>query len=127
MRNLLLAGSAGLFLALGAANAYAVPQNSPYATMVPPGAVDGYTSYGTPVYPDQTYGYEDANPSGAVEGRAAYVDSDDGYDGSGYVDPGYGYYGYPGPIGGFNFGGGRGGHFSGGHFGGGHFGGPRHR
>jgi hypothetical protein len=127
MRSLLLAGSAGLFLALGAANAYAVPQNSPYATMVPPDAVDGYTPNGGAFYPDQTYGYEDGSPSGTVEGRAAYVDPDDGYDGPGYVDPGYGYYGYPGPIGGFNFGGGRGGHFGGGHFGGGHFGGPRHR
>jgi hypothetical protein len=127
MRSLLLAGAAGLSLALGAANAYAVQPNSPYAIMVPSGAVDGYTNDGGTIYPDQGYGYEGGNPSGTVEGRAAYVDPDDGYGGPGYVDPGDGYYGYPGPIGGFNFGGGRGGHFGGGHFGGHFGGGPRHR
>ena len=128
MRGLLLAGTAGLFLAFGAANAYAVPPNSPYATMVPPDAVDGYSQNGV-AYPDQGYGYVygDANSSGTIEGRAAFVDPDYGYDDPGYVDPGYGYYGYPGPVGGFSFGGGRGGHFSGGHFGGHFGGGPRHR
>jgi hypothetical protein len=123
MRNLLLAGTAGLFLALGAATAYAVPPNSPYATMVPPGAVDGATQDDGAVYADQGYGYYDGNPSGAIEGRAAFVDSDYGYD-QGYVDPGYGY-NYPAPVGGFYFGGGRG-HFGGGHFGHGHFGGGGH-
>jgi len=52
MRNLLLAGTAGLFLAIGAASAYAVPQNSPYATMVPPDAVDGYSGEQGPIYTD---------------------------------------------------------------------------
>ena len=121
MRNLLLAGTAGLFLAFGAASAYAVPQNSPYATMVPPDAVDGYSGYEqAPVYADPGY-----NPGYGVmnEGRAAYVDPEYANDDPGYVDPGYGYgYGYP-AVGGFYFGGGRGGHFHGGHFGGGHFGG----
>ncbi|WP_158815575.1 hypothetical protein [Methylocapsa sp. S129] len=119
MRNLLLAGTAGLFLALGAANAYAVAPNSPYATMVPPGAVDGYApDNGYPYYADPGYG-----DPGLVQGRAAYVDPDYAYNDPVYVDPGYGYYGYPAPVGGFYFGGGRGGHFGGGHFGGGHFGG----
>jgi hypothetical protein len=130
MRSLLLAGTAGLFLALGAANAFAAAPNSPYAIMVPPDAVDGYPQNGA-AYPGQRYGYDDVDSSGMVEGRTAFVDPDYGYDDPGYVDPGY--YGYPGPVGGFNFGGGRGGHFGGGHFGGHHFGGghfgggPRHR
>jgi hypothetical protein len=115
MRNLLMAGAAtGLFLALGAANAYAVPQNSPYATMVPPDAVDGYS----PTAPDDGYYYGDPAP---VEGRSAYVDPDydQGYYGDGYDTQ------YVAPIdGGFYYGGGgRGGHFGGGHFHGGHFGG----
>jgi hypothetical protein len=109
MRNILMAGTAaGLFLALGAVNAYAVPQNSPYATMVPPGAVDGYST----MAPDDGYYYGDSAP---VEGRSAYVDpyyADDGYDGGGYVTQ------YPAPLGGgFYYGGGHG-HFHGGHFGG---------
>jgi hypothetical protein len=91
MRSLLLAGTAGLFLALGAASAYAVPPNSPYATMVPPGAVDGYQQNGA-VYPG--YGNDDSDSPGIVEGRAAFVDPDYGYDDPGYVDPGYGYYGH---------------------------------
>jgi hypothetical protein len=114
MRNLLLAGTAGLFLAIGAASAYAVPQNSPYATMVPPDAVDGYSgSYGEqgPIYADPGY-------DGMTEGRAAYVDPEYANDDPGYVDPGYGY-GYAAPVGGLYFGGGNGGHFHGGHFGGG--------
>jgi hypothetical protein len=112
MRNLLLAGTAGLFVALGAANAYAVPQNSPYATMVPPGAVDGYAPDDSPVYGAPLL----ADPM--VEGRSAYVDPD-----SDYVDPGYGYgygYGYGGPA---YFGGGGGGFY---HGGGHHGGGMRH-
>ena len=115
MRNLLMAGAtAGLFLAFGAASAYAVPQNSPYATMVPPGAVDGYA----PTAPDDGYYYGDP---AVVEGRSAYVDPDydqtyvgDDYD-TQYAAPVYG--------GGFYYGGGRGGHFGGGHgdfHGGGH-------
>jgi hypothetical protein len=114
LRNLLLTGTAGLFLALGAANAYAVPQNSPYATIVPPGAVDGYNYDPAPVYGDQGYGSEGAP---MVEGRSAYVYPD--YD-AGYVDPGYG---YAPPDGGFYFGGGRSGNFGrGGHIGAWHFG-----
>ena len=104
MRSLFMAGTAGLFLALGAADAHAVPQNSPYATMVPPGAVDGYNSEPAPMYGDQDYG------DATIEGRSAYVDPD--YDA-------YPYYGnaYPNYRGGFYFGGGHFGH----HFGGGHF------
>src|ERR1700688_739825 len=105
MRNLLMAGTAaGLFLALGAVNAYAVQQNSPYATMVPPGAVDGYST-------DDGYYYGDR-----VEGRSAYVDPDYGYSDDGYADNGY-VTQYPAPVvGGFYFGGGRGGHFHHRHF-----------
>jgi hypothetical protein len=68
MRTMLVAGTAGVFLALSAASAYAVPPNSPYATMVPPGAVDGEAPY---------YG----QPRGEViiEGRSAYVEDDPGY------------------------------------------------
>ena len=124
MRNILLAGTTGLFLALGAASAYAVPQNSPYATMVPPGAVDGDAGpYGQqyPAYPDSGY------PDGYMtEGRSAYVDPAYVDGDPGYVDPGYDYGYYGAPIGGgFYYGGGRGGgHFGGGH--GGHFGGGGH-
>jgi hypothetical protein len=116
MRNLLIAGTAGLFLTLGAANAYAVPANSPYATMVPPGLVDGATA------PDNSMDYMGSDPN-LVEGRSAYIDPDYAYDDSGYDDYGPQYYGPMG--GGFygGYGGGRGGHFGGGHFGGGHFGG----
>ena len=71
MRTMFIAGAAGLCLALSAASAYAVPQNSPYATMAPPGAVDGYNSYSGPVY-----GYENEP---MVEGRSAYVEDDPGY------------------------------------------------
>jgi hypothetical protein len=114
MRNLLKIGAAaGLLLTLGAATAYAVPQNSPYATMVPPGAVDGY-GYDNGYYGDApVYGYD-----APVEGRSAYVDPSYGYD-DGYVGDGYETQ-YAGPIGGgFYYGGGRGGHFGGHHFGGG--------
>jgi hypothetical protein len=103
-----MAGTAGLFLTLGAVNAYAVPQNSPYATMVPPDAVDGYSYDNGPAYGDQGEGYG----SEPVERRSAYVDPDYGYD-----DPGYAYpdYGYAAPLGGGLF-------FGAGHFGhGGHF------
>jgi hypothetical protein len=126
MRNLLLAGTAGLLLTFGAAGAANaanpnVPASSPYAL------TDVGPQTRPPGYADPNYGY-DGDP-GYVEGRAAYVDPDSGYDDTGYVDPGYGY-GYP--AGGFYFGGGgggfHGGHFGGGHFGGGHFGGGhRHR
>jgi hypothetical protein len=105
MRNALLAGTAGLLLCLGAAAAYAVPQNSPYATMVPPDAVEGYTTGNDPGYGNDAM----------IEGRSAYVDPD--YDNQDYVDPGYGYTGSPGFGGGAFVGGGRGGHFGGGHFG----------
>jgi hypothetical protein len=82
MRTMLIAGTAGLFLALGGASAYAVPPNSPYATMVPPGAVD----YNAPGYNYGTY----YNP-GVVEGRSAYVE-EPGYV---YRAPAYRpYYGY---------------------------------
>src|ERR1700744_2192334 len=84
MRNLLMAGAAaGLFIALGAANAYAVPQNSPYATMVPPGAVDDYGQA-----PDSGY------YAAPVEGRSAYIDPDydngDDYYYGGDYSPDYG-------------------------------------
>ena len=101
MRNLLLAGAAGLFLAIGAANAYAVPQNSPYATLVPPNAVDGYDSGSGPVYGGQDYGYE-SEPT--VQERSAYVDPE-----YGYGDPAYASnYEYPAPRGGSFYGMGRG-------------------
>lgn len=67
MRNLLLAGTAGLFVALGAASAYAVAPSSPYATMVPPAAVDGYVAP-APVIVE--------TPAPIYEGRAAYVEPD---------------------------------------------------
>lgn len=110
MRNLLKVGAAaGLLLTLGAATAYAVPQNSPYATMVPPGAVDGYGDgyyNDAPVYADP------------VEGRSAYVDPGYGYD-NGYVVDGYDAPYVAPMVGGFYYGGGHGGHFGGHHFGGG--------
>src|SRR5580658_1768977 len=93
MRNLFLAGTAGLFLTLGAAAAYAVPQNSPYATMVPPDAVDGYVA-GGPAYGCLGYAQGvDCAPTGMIEGRSAFVDPEYAYGGSGYADPGFGYYG----------------------------------
>ena len=120
MRNILLAGTAGLFLTLGAASAYAVPQNSPYATMVPPSAVDGYQPDNGPSYVDPGYTY-DNEPM--IEGRAAEVDPY--YGAPGYVYPDYSVAPFVG--GGLLFGGsGRhveGRHFHSNHFGGGHFGG----
>jgi hypothetical protein len=122
MRNVLIAGTAVLFVTLGAASAYAVPQNSPYATMVPPGAVDGYQPDNGPTYIDPNYAYGNEP---MVEGRAAEVDPY--YNDPGYIYPDYGV--APLVGGGFFFGGGRhfdGGGFHGGHFGGGHFGGGGH-
>jgi hypothetical protein len=123
MRNLLLAGTAGLLLSVGAIGAASaanpnVPTSSPYAIQ------DVGPQTQPPGYMDPGYAYDNGSGYGMVEGRSAYVDSD--YDDSGYVDPGYGYYGSPAPVGGFFFGGG-GGHFHGGHFGGHHFGGHRIR
>jgi hypothetical protein len=94
MRNLLLAGTAGLFLSLGAATAYAVPQNSPYATMVPPDAVDGYVADNGLSNGCQGY-VQDVGcpPAGMTEGRSAFVDPEYAYGGWGYTDPGFGYYG----------------------------------
>jgi hypothetical protein len=82
---MLVAGTAAVFLALGGASAYAVPPNSPYATMVPPGAAD-YNAPGYDYAPDY-------NQRVIVEGRSAYVEE------PGYVyrapayrpDYGYGY------------------------------------
>ena len=129
MRKLVLLGAAASALVLGAASAYAVPQNSPYATMVPPDAVDGYAPYDNQA---PYYGDPGTSGGGVVEGRSAYVgdDSDYGYGDPGYVvvDPGFGYGGfggggYGGGHGGFGRGGG--GHFHGGggghSHGGGHF------
>jgi hypothetical protein len=110
LRNLLWAGGAGLFLTLGAAAAYAVPQNSPYATMVPPSAVDGYDN--SPAYGNQDYGYE----SGPMaEGRSTYMAPEYGYDDPVYASD----YGYSAPLAGRSFSAARGGHFG---SGGGHFG-----
>jgi hypothetical protein len=67
MRNLLLAGTAGLFVALGGASAYAVPASSPYATMVPPAAVDGYVPPAPLVV---------ERPARLYEGRSAYIAPD---------------------------------------------------
>ena len=72
MRNLLLAGTAGLFVAFGAVSAEAVTQNSPYATMAPPDAVDGYVTEPDPVYVVP-------RSDGMIEGRAAYVDEGPAY------------------------------------------------
>ena len=107
MRSILMAGTAGLFLVLGAgyANAdnCAVPNNSPYRTMGAWSSACG--DYGNPGYDGPI-----------VEGRSAYVDPDYG------VDP---YYAYPDADDGFygsgGWEGGRGGSFGHGHFGGGHF------
>ena len=63
MRKMFLLGAAAAALLLGAANAYALPPNSPYAIFVPE-SVDGANSGAA--------GYW--NPLGAVfEGRSAYV------------------------------------------------------
>lgn len=68
MRNLLLIGSAAAALTLGAASAYAVPPNSPYATFEPQ-AVDGQMA--PPAYDEG--GPSLLNPFGLFEGRSAYV------------------------------------------------------
>ena len=84
MRNILLAGAAGLFIALGTGYANAdncsVPYNSPYRTM---GAWSAFCGdYGHPNGP-------------IVEGRSAFVDPDyDAYPDDVYPDADYGYYGY---------------------------------
>jgi hypothetical protein len=95
MRNFLLIGAAGLLLTVGAAAAYAVPQNSPYATILSPEAVDGYSTDN-----DQGYGN-----TVMVEGRSAYVAPQMGYDDAGNSDSGYGYHGSPAPLSSFHFGG----------------------
>ena len=95
MRSILMAGTAGLFLVLGAGYANAdnceVPYNSPYRTMGAWSSACG--DYGGPTY------------GSIVEGRSAYVDPD--------YDPGYVYPDYDNtPLdGGFYFGGGRSGNF----------------
>ena len=79
LRNILMAGTAGLFIVLGAGYANAdncdVPYNSPYRTM---GAYSAYCG---------DYGY----PNGPmVEGRSAYVDPDyDAYPYDAYPDGGF--------------------------------------
>jgi hypothetical protein len=124
MRSLLLAGTAAGLMVLGTvgvANAdnMNVPSNSPYAVMGGPSEMAGATA--TVRCADGSYAYSGLD-CGITEGRSAFV-APDYYDGdSSFVDPGYGGYGYGGPVGGF--GGGR--HFGGGYFGGGgagHFGG----
>jgi hypothetical protein len=71
MRKLFLIGSAAAALTLGAASAYAIPPNSPYAIWEPQ-AVDGQMA--PPAY-DQG-GPSLLNPFGLFEGRSAYVAPD---------------------------------------------------
>lgn len=80
MRNVLMAGTAGLFLALGAAGAANaanpnVPSYSPYAIM----AYDGSPS--APLLPfvsgGPVFGSDRGPDAGMSEGRAAFID--DGY------------------------------------------------
>lgn len=112
MRTLLVAGTTGLFLALGAASAYAVPPNSPYAVMAPPEAVDGaVVPVNGPVYVAPRYD-EDivvtrpsiVEPEPVIEGRAAYVTAPDyAYEPAyTYARPRYVYaepaYRYPAPL-----------------------------
>lgn len=95
MRNLLVAGTAGLLIALGAAGAANaanpnVPTYSPYTIMNIPGSVPEADRTSKPVAEaDRVYGYNQG--SGMVEGRAAFVDEgqpgygpDDGYGRPGY-------------------------------------------
>jgi hypothetical protein len=108
MRTLLTIGAtAGLFLALGGA-AYAVPPNSPYATILPPDAVDG----AAPAAPDDGAVYTDPY---LVEGRSAYIDPD--YDYGADVDADTYDWQYSAPVGGGIYFGGDAGRFHGGHFG----------
>ncbi|WP_158813650.1 hypothetical protein [Methylocapsa sp. S129] len=70
MRNVLLAGTAGLFVSLavaGAANAANpnTPTWSPYTLMYVPGSVPEVTPTSNPVWAYNRY---------AIEGRAAYID-----------------------------------------------------
>jgi hypothetical protein len=120
MRTLLVAGTAGLFLALGAASAYAVPPNSPYATIAPLDTVDGavVTPVNGPVYVAPRY-EEDVvvgppaavePETGMIEGRAAYIEDQPLYvtarPGFVYGPPAYSYarpryayaYRYPSPF-----------------------------
>jgi hypothetical protein len=76
MRNMLMAGTAGLFIVLGAAGAANaanpnVPTYSPYTLMDIPGSV-----------PDVARTSKPLATADQVEGRAAYVDD-------GAVQPGY--------------------------------------
>jgi hypothetical protein len=92
MRNALMAGTAGLFIVLGAAGTANaanpnVPTYSPYTLMNVPGSVPEAARTSKPVFlADQTYGDDRGD---MAEGRAAYVD--DGslrpdYDHQGYRD-----------------------------------------
>jgi hypothetical protein len=91
MRNLLLAGTAGLLMVVGvarAASAYEanpnVPNWSPYSIMGFAGTSDGYANPG--------YGGNPGYPAGTQpmdEGRSAYVDP--GYHRHRHVQPGYDY------------------------------------
>ncbi|WP_158815577.1 hypothetical protein [Methylocapsa sp. S129] len=76
MRKFLLLGTIGAAVALGAANAYALPSSSPYA-LSEPQAVDSYTQ------PDSGYGAMN-------EGRAAFVQGGvSGWSGPSYEDSTY--------------------------------------
>ena len=83
MRKTLIFGCTALAVSLGAASAYALPPNSPYAIWSPqavdPPAVDYGPGYGA--YAPNNYGYVAPAPDayGAppmVEGRSAYVEGD---------------------------------------------------
>jgi hypothetical protein len=71
MRNVILIGSTAAALIFGAASAYAIPPNSPYATWEPQ-AVDGQMAPGS--YDES--GPNLLNPLGLFEGRSAYVERD---------------------------------------------------
>jgi hypothetical protein len=83
MRNMLMAGTAGLFLALGAAGAAHaanpnVPSYSPYAIM------GDDSARSAPLLPFVPFlsggpGYDRGPDAGMTEGRAAYVDPDQGF------------------------------------------------
>jgi hypothetical protein len=91
MRNILIAGAAGLFLVLGAGYANAdncdAPYNSPYRTMGAWSSACG------------DYGYPNAYGP-VVEGRSAYVDPDYGVYPYAYPDADDGFYGVGGWEGG---------------------------
>jgi hypothetical protein len=105
MRKTLLLGTTAVMLALGAATAYAVPPNSPYAILVPGAVDDGIMFDGGPAYVagDPGYGYQGGalsgpgwiDPAPMTEGRSAYLYGDPGYGVDPYVSAPKGSADYP--------------------------------